>query len=207
MKSERLKWIGFISTVVFICGLMLLPGAAMAKKNTPFTADHITTGPDGSQIKGKIYASQDKIRMEMKQPGMPGTMIVIYSKKDNTVTMAMKSTKRYFMMPMGEDPMGKLPGDVPPSKKKKLGSETVNGYSCTKYEVLNEMNIMGQKQTFKLLVWESSKFAYPIKTKSPEGATQELRNIKEGNPPASMFKMPAGYKKAANMMELMMPGK
>ena len=204
MNYRMLKRIGRTGLVMLIMGLMLLPNLAAAKSYTPFTADHVTTTPDGQQLKGKIYSSKDKVRMEMKQPGMPGTMIILYSKGGNKSTMIMSSSKKYFEMSASDIEMTGLLEEANKNKKK-LGTETVNGIKCTKYQVTQEINVMGIKKSAKVIIWQSDDYVFPIKTQSEEGATQELRNIKKGDPPAKLFKIPADYKKANNMMELMMP--
>ena len=189
--------------LILFCGLAFLSAPAQAGKDTPFTAEHVTISPDGSkEMKSMIYYTEGKVRMEMNQPGGPGKMVVIYLKKDKKMVMINPDKKAYFEMPMKED---QWPGEENDLKKEKIGSEKVSGYSCTKYSVVRKLNLMGQNNEIKLTSWESDKFAFPLRTKTEEGGVQELRNIKEGQPPAKVFELPSGYKKAANMMEMMAP--
>ena len=55
-------------------------------------------------------------------------------------------------------------------------------------------------------VWIDQKLHFPIKSVS-EDSTWELTNIKEGEPDASLFEIPAGYHKMdmGGMMQGMQP--
>ena len=70
---------------------------------------------------------------------------------------------------------------------KKVGTETVNGRSCDKWEATKKD---GQKDTF----WIDQKLRFPIKTQTGN-VTTEFTNIKEGAPDPALFKVPAGYRK------------
>ena len=204
MKAGKISWFRMIAVVLALCGMVLLPQAAALAGGKSFSADQVTITPDGKEITGKIYVHEDKFRMEMEQPGMPGKMIVLYSKDDKAVTMLMKMSKRYFVIPADESQYASYDPEEA-MQKKKLGTETVNGIKCTKYEVVNEVKgMMGGSQKVKSIVWKSDDFLVPVKSQT-ERMTQELRNIKVGSVPAKMFKVPTGYKEAGNMMELMMP--
>ncbi len=77
----------------------------------------------------------------------------------------------------------------------KVGSETVNGRSTVKYEGTNAKGEAGA-------MWLDSKLRFPVKWDGKNGGG-ELQNIKEGPQPASLFEIPAGYKKfdMGNMMQ------
>ncbi len=205
MKLSTLKKSPALIGVLFICGLLLSPVPALAGKDTPFTADQVTISPDGArEMKGLIYYDTDKMRMEMTLPGGPGKMIVIYLKNEKKMAMVSPKRKVYFEMSLDES---QWPGitDIEKTEKKKLGTEKVSGYKCTKYLIIRKMNIMGKPTEVKVTTWISDRFSVPLRSKTEMGGTQELRNIKEGKPSADLFKVPSGYKKAANMMEIMAP--
>ena len=76
---------------------------------------------------------------------------------------------------------------------KKLGTETVNGRTCDKWEVTQKS---GKTETF----WIDQKLHFPIKMINGDITTQ-YTNIKEGPQDASLFKIPDGYQKFdASMM-------
>jgi hypothetical protein len=70
---------------------------------------------------------------------------------------------------------------------RKIGSETVNGRSTVKYEGTNAKGETGD-------VWLDPKLRFPVKWEGKNGSW-ELRNIQEGTQPASLFEIPADYKK------------
>lgn len=204
MKLSTLKKTSALIGVLFICGLILMSAPALAGKDTSFTADQVTISPGGKEMKGTIYYDKDRMRMEMTMPGGPGKMIIIYLKKDNKMIMISPKSKAYFEMELDKS---QWPGldDLDKAEKKKLGTEKVGGYKCTKYLIVRKMKVMGQTKEIKVTSWISDKFSIPLRNKTEEGGMQELRNIKEGRPPSKLFKIPAGYKKAGNMMEMMAP--
>ena len=84
-----------------------------------------------------------------------------------------------------------------------LGTEKINGFTCTKKEVETTVELMGYKRIVKTIVWVSKRLDMPIRTKSQDGSITELRNIKEGAPANKYFEVPKEYKKVSNMLELM----
>jgi len=70
---------------------------------------------------------------------------------------------------------------------KKLGTESINGRTCDKWEVTPKT---GKPETF----WIDQKLHFPIKMINGDITTQ-YTNIKEGPQDASLFKVPAGYQK------------
>ena len=70
---------------------------------------------------------------------------------------------------------------------RKVGNETVNGRSTVKYEGTNAKGETGD-------VWLDPKLRFPVKWEGKNGSW-ELRNIQEGTQPASLFEIPADYKK------------
>ena len=72
---------------------------------------------------------------------------------------------------------------------KKVGTETVNGRSCDKWEFTDKNG--GGTRT----VWLDQKLHFPIKMVGSQGDNFELTNVQEGTQPASLFEVPAGYTK------------
>lgn len=69
----------------------------------------------------------------------------------------------------------------------KIGSDRLNGRSAVKYEGVSNKGEKGY-------VWVDSKLRYVVKMEDAHG-TIELRNIREGSQPASLFEIPSGYTK------------
>jgi hypothetical protein len=68
----------------------------------------------------------------------------------------------------------------------KVGTETVNGYPCDKWQLTGKENST---------VWISQQYHFPIKSVNADGSSVEFSNIKTGPQDASLFQVPAGYQK------------
>jgi hypothetical protein len=74
------------------------------------------------------------------------------------------------------------------SSCKKVGTETVNGRSCDKWE-------MTDKSSHKTIVWIDQKLTAAIRLQEHDGTLTNFTNIKEGAQDASLFVVPPGYRK------------
>src|SRR4051812_33183816 len=178
-----------------------------------FSADMKMTGKQGMDSTGKMYFSGESkhVRMEMSMHGHNAIIIVDSSNAANPKsTMLMPEQKMYMEM----SAYGAGPGMKQRSPQvrvydptnpcagldgttcKKVGTETVNGYPCDKWEFTGKEN-----QT----VWVSQQLHFPIKTVTQDGTTIEFTNIKQGPQDASLFTVPSGYQKMD--MGAMMGGK
>ncbi len=178
--------------------LALLAPAMLAQKPTPtpFSADTRTSMSNGTEMQGKIYFSGEKIRMEMDTPR--GPMITIVDPAKQITDMLMPERKMYMEMNMAQmAPRRRAPelkpmdidnpcANAPDTTCKKVGTETVNGRACDKWEFTTN----GRVTNF----WIDQKLYFPIKTQS-EAATIELLNIKEGPQDAKLFEVPSDYQK------------
>jgi hypothetical protein len=70
---------------------------------------------------------------------------------------------------------------------KNLGTEEVNGRTCDHWQMTDKNGKVSNS-------WIDQKLHFPIKTTSTD-SSWELTNIKEGQPEASLFEIPAGYHK------------
>jgi uncharacterized protein DUF4412 len=172
-----------------------------------FSADFTTTSHNGEKMTGKWFFSAPKIRMDMtSMPGrdqgpMGGNMSMIMDGATQTNYMLMHGPKMYMelhgerqnsMSPAMRDMLHQKGGVDPCSgtqdcTSRKLGTETVNGRTCDKWEVTS-------KQSGKTLIWIDQKIHFPVKVQDADGATMEMTNIKEGPQDPSLFKVPAGYR-------------
>jgi hypothetical protein len=84
------------------------------------------------------------------------------------------------------DPKNPCSAD-PGTTCKNLGTETVNGRSTDHWQITHKDGNISD-------VWIDNSLHFPIKTVS-QGTTWELTNIKEGPQDASLFQIPAGYRK------------
>lgn len=197
-----------VRTALFVSVLFLLVSPASAffgGKIENFSAEQVSVEPGGkTQVVGKVYAGPGMFRMEMAEgQGNGKTIVNIFRRDRNLHYMIVPEEKAYTEIAFDENKMKQAMGDVTAVQKEEvLGTEKVSGYKCTKKRIETKVNFLGFEKTVKSTVWLSDKFDMPLRTESSDGRITELRNIREGKQPAGLFEPPAGYRKAAGMMEL-----
>lgn len=172
-------------------------------KLTPFSADMQLTSGNGQQMNGKMYITPQHMRMDM-QGGPRGESIMITTFANQTTDMLMPQAHMYMEFTADQAmAMGRRQGvtsNIKPLRDpsnpcaseegltcKNLGVEQVNGRSCDHWQVTDKNGKVTN-------VWIDQTLHFPIKSVSGE-TTWELTNIKEGEPDASLFDIPAGYRK------------
>jgi hypothetical protein len=175
----------------------------MAQMPQPFSADMSTTSSNGNaNMKGKVFMSLPKMRMDISDPGQGqgGKMSLIMDGDNKMAYMLMPDVHMYMEFPAdAKSPMTQHMPNLQDFKSdpcagrpdvscKKVGTETVNGRSCDKWEATDKT---GKKETF----WIDQTLHFPIKSQTAGGITTEFTNIKEGAQDAALFKVPAGYRK------------
>lgn len=187
--------------------LVSLAETGFAQKVTDYTADQVTVSADGKmERQSKVYFSGNNMRIDDPMPQSGGKLVVIFRGDLKKNFMLNIDKKIYTERDLDEKEMpGNLMamGVIKNRKEKNLGEETVNGYLCTKKETEIEVEVMGFRNTSRSVVWQSPKFDLPLRTRGDAGDVTELRNIREEKPAATLFEVPADYKKVADMMELM----
>ena len=186
---------------LFLFGLTQLH----AQAPQPFSADFVTTTAQSGKIAGKWYVAMPKMRLDVtsmpQQQAGPfgGTMSMISDTATQTTYMLMPQQQMYMefhgdrqqspglheMLHFkgGSDPCA----NDPEKTCKKLGTETVNGRSCDKWEITD-------KNSRKGTAWLDQKLRFPVKVQGNDGTLMELSNIKEGAPDPAVFAIPPGYK-------------
>jgi hypothetical protein len=186
------------------CLIVFLLAASFAMAQTEFSAEMVDMQKPDHPSNGKMYFSKDKVRVEPAKKDPRGGAVII-NMTTQTVTILMDQMHMY--MEMSSQTAGQRSaynffrtGDVEaacsdwtqlPQNKggscHKVGNETVNGRSTTKYEATNAK---GDTSAF----WLDPKLRFPVKWQG-KNAGWELQNIQEGPQAASLFDVPAGYTK------------
>ena len=183
-----MKKIAFLMGLVLIVGMLGCSGPAGVKE---FSADMVTKAGGRTQ-KGKIYFGKDKFKMDMSMGKYKSSIIVRNDKK--LVYVLMPAQKMYMVTKITDDnryskgfkDLTKNPGKG--VKLEKLRGEEVNGVPCTKYKITSKGMTVYQ--------WISKKHAFPLRSMSADGSwSTEMKNFKSGKQAASIFELPAGYKK------------
>ena len=159
-----------------------------------FSADMINKTKAGV-IKGKIFMSKDKTRMETQES------ISITRMDKKIVWILMPKDKMY--MEQAFDPAKaaatseKVNGEI---ERKLIGQEVIDGRKTDKYQVTYTQN--RKKET--MLQWIASGITMPVKMAAVDNSwTMEYKNIKTGKQPDSLFEVPAGYEKFSTRMPSM----
>jgi hypothetical protein len=178
--------------------LLLWAGLAQAAE---FSASMITKA-GGMEIPGKVYVKGDKMRNEIQAQGQ--TIINIMRPDKKVVWIIMPQQKAYMEMPITQETQQKMMTltEKQKAKMKKVGTETIEGYTCDKYETT--MDLQGKSTT--MYTWIATDLGMPIKVVSQDGSfSTEFKDIKPGEMADSLFEAPQGYQKMK--MPFAMPSK
>ncbi len=148
-----------------------------------------------------MYFTNSHMRMDM-QGTSHGAAIIITNTSTQTTDMLMPQQHMYMefkadqamarrsgMMPSIKpfsDPGNPCAGDAGATCKN-VGVEQVNGRTCDHWQITHKDGSVSN-------VWVDQKLHFPIKSVSAD-STWELTNIQEGEPDASLFVIPSGYRK------------
>jgi hypothetical protein len=192
------------------CGLVVWLAMAHVAGAQDFSADVVKQ--NGNQEFKKIYSSKNKVRFELepRNEAMGPTALIVDETESKWILLmaqrqmymdsmprAMKSSALYQFWHVDDVndacPQWKRLAEQEGTHEKwgsctKIGPDTVNGRSTVKYEGVSSN---GVKNTY----WVDTKLHCVIKTDGGAGGGLELRNIQEGDQPASLFEVPAGYTK------------
>jgi hypothetical protein len=167
-----------------------------AAKPTDYSAEMVMlTGGQVMQTL-KLYVSGQKSRVEGMTAGPLGPIVSIH-RRDKRLTWVLYPSKQEYTEKVlsvsqssGKPDLSSL--DLGTLKKENLGRETVLGYTCTKMRVT--MGNMPNGRPMTATVWVADNIDLPIRLEVM-GIVQENRNLKIGPQPASLFEIPAGYRK------------
>jgi hypothetical protein len=188
------------------CIISVLFAAITALAQAEFSAE-LYDLQKGETSQAKMYFGKDRIRFEPTQQNARGGGAFIVNLSTQTSIVLMDQQHMYMELPqqaaaqrnpyafsftaIGDidaacsDLVGRNPTNGATCHK--VGSDTVNGRSAVKYESTDSN---GNSSTF----WIDPKLRFPIKVQGRKN-NWELRNIQEGAQSASLFEVPAGYKK------------
>ena len=208
-----------VHRILLFASVLLIVQFAVAQvpQFSPFSADMQMTSTSNrgpSDMTGKLFVGNGHMRMNMDMQGHETAMITDFATK--TVDVLMIQPKMYMEHKMGQMP-GRGPGRGPGSATedlkpfdpenpcanqpditcKKIGEETVSGRNCEHWEITDKNGKVAN-------VWIDLKLHFPVKTVTQDGSIL-LTNIQEGEPDASLFKIPADFQKM-DMGGMMPPG-
>jgi hypothetical protein len=189
-------WQRRLGGIVLAVIWLLAAGLAQAAE---FSATMVTKA-GGMELPGKIYVKDGKMRNEIQAAGQH--MIHIMRSDKNVVWVIMPQQKIFMEAPISAEARQKiLPfTEAQKAKMKKVGSETINGYACDKYQG----SMAEQGKSLQVTFWVATDLNMPIKIVSQDGSfSMEYKDIKPGEVADALFDLPQGYQKVK--MPLGMP--
>ena len=189
-------------------GFLLLSAFAYGQSPQimPFSADLqiSTTRPEASvqEITGKVYAGNGHVRLNMESGGHATVLITDFATKTTDVLLIDQKMYIEYKVDALRGPKPDVSGlsdnlrpynpqnpcaNEPDVTCKKFGVEQVSGRTCDHWEVTDKKGRVTD-------LWIDQQLHLPIKIVTKD-VTTLLSNIKEGEPDASLFTIPAGYHK------------
>jgi hypothetical protein len=190
-----------------------------------FSAEFVDSGRDAQFTRAKIYIGDRKFRIEPegREPNSPMSPSAIVMDGSGQNSFAVIDSQKIVVQNLLNGPAGSafLPEamasidlndpctsinrwheehhhqsrDTQLTNCKNLGTEHVNGRTATKWQATNAK---GQTGYF----WLDPELHFMIKADTADGGHFDLRNIKEGSQPTSLFEPPAGYR-VVTMQQMM----
>jgi hypothetical protein len=184
---------------VLILMTIAIIGFASAVSAFDFSADVVSTAK-GNSFTGKIYVSNDKIRME-------AAGVTTITRMDKKVAwIIMPAQNMYMEQPMDPDSVAgaaeKMPGEL---SRTLIGPDTADGKPVDKYRV----TYTSKQGETSILQWIDPAINIPLKTAAEDGSwTVEYKNLTVGAQPDDLFNVPAEYNKfmMPDMKEMMSLG-
>ncbi len=189
---------------LFFC-FWIIPGPVSAGPPENYTATLVMEG-----MSMPIARMGDKMRSE--NPMMQGMVSLHLNDAQKTIMMS-SVNKTYMEQPSDAKATPSIDDPRVVVEKKQIGSETIDGHPCTKYDSVFYMKD-NPSEKYKAVFWEAQDLGGLIirnETTLPPGkmgpgerrAVTELKDVKLGAAKASMFEVPKDYRKVNNMMEMM----
>ena len=189
-----------------LIGVVLLAFELRAQE---FSAEVIVKNPDGTVEKGKIYQTANRYRfdssLEQKPGGVTETRMII--DREQKLIYVVEPQKKLILVNYalrtadnGTDnscaDLLKTSVSMIPRKGasgcRQVGSENVNGRSTMKWE----MHLaVGKIQLGTWTVWMDSQVKTATQWQSSDGSSGHLENIQTGPQSASLFVLPADYRR------------
>ena len=168
--------------IAIILVLLALAGTALAD----YKADMVIKA-NGVSSTGKVFLKGDKARIEV-----PGSIVIKRPDKGVTYMLSPKS-KTYMEFPDKQTRRKIALYESMPGVKR-LGTETVNGYPCNKYQISTQ-----GRAPSTATIWVSDKLNIELKvvSQSPgRSMTMDIQNVKRTFLFGKTFEIPKDYTKA-----------
>jgi len=140
-------------------------------------------------------------------------MVTLHFMDTQKMIMMSPANKTYMEQPLDSKQTPALDDPRVVIEKKQIGSETIDGHPCIKYDSVFYIKD-NPSEKYKAVLWEAKDLGGLIirnETTLPPGkmgggerkAVTELKDVKIGAAQASLFEVPKDYRRVDNMMEMM----
>jgi hypothetical protein len=221
MRNYMINLMGFRISARWLLRILaaVIFGVPLVAMQLPdFSADTVNT-TNGKVSRGRIYHTANKDRVDttthlpamMGQPARDRETHMITDREQKLIYVVEPQKKlilvNYALQIVSDDrldhspdrscvELAKVSGSMVAMKGasncKQLGSESVNGRAAAIWEVHVGMGAI-QLGTWK--VWVDSQWSMAIKWQTADGTTGELENVQFGPQSASLFVLPADYRR------------
>lgn len=168
-------------------------------------------GEGGGKLEkmGSVHVGKGGFLMNMKVQGQSVSSLIKWDSE--IVWSLMHNEKMYMEIPPAQSGWEPYEAAACAGYKggKKQGSDTVNGRATEKWRCTGQKTAPQGEQPSDSTIWYDPALQFVIKSADDAGNIFEVRDIKTGAQSASMFKIPAGYKKFdmdAMMKQMMQQG-
>lgn len=172
-------------TLFLLIGLMTSVVQA-AEPLKQFSADQVMT-VGGRQMNSRLYVDGTNLRTEMIMEGA-GNMASIVNGEKQVIWMLMPGNMYLEKSVASDEDVSRKAWTGDDSNREHLGTEKINGQECDKFR------LKGTEQ--EMFLYTQLKTGFPVLMVTGDRSVKiEWKNVKPGPQPATLFQLPAGYKK------------
>jgi hypothetical protein len=149
---------------------------------------HINEKGDTKQY--RLFSNGTDYRYELQEEGTEVIVIVQPGKEQTAMLLPGKKTGRVVknssMTSLSNDPVQSLRHMKQRYGATEVGAEQINGFACTKGQIRSGDQLLST-------YWFSAELGFPVKIVQMNQYTMELKDVKKGEQPGSLFEIPAGF--------------
>ncbi len=199
--------IRYLTSFFFMMGISLTALPVVAAPPDNFTATMVSAGME-------MPMAQMGTRSRVANPAMKGLVTISLADEKKTIMMNTISKTYYEQTTPDQQKAPDIYDRNVVFDKKKLGTDTIDGHPCIKYDTVYYLKTKPEEK-HKAILWEAKDLKdFPIQTEITVPAnpkypgsggkmTMKFKDIKLGAATASLFSVPRDYKKANSMQEVM----
>ena len=200
-------YVSILATFLFLASFLFTGVPAFAAPPDNFTATMVSSGME-------MPMARMGTKSRAENPAMKGLVTITLGDAKKTIMMN-TTAKTYFEQSMQEREGAPDIHDADMVfDKKKVGTETIDGHPCIKYDATFYRRSKPEEK-HKAVLWEAkdlkdftvqTEMTVPANPKYPGSGgkmVMKFKEIKLGAATAAMFEVPRDYKKVNSMPELM----